>query len=524
MSIVEFQLDPDQGKLTGGFPIPRGSVLYSRPVNGVPCQFRTCYDTTLWPLSVTSAEWLGPERLPPGVRFPDTAAAVRIRLQSPPGVPIPQVRLDTLRFYLDGDSATVHSLYELLCCRLLRVVVRAPSNQGTPAVAILPGGSLRPVGYEAGEGMFDYSLRSFLGYRLLQEYFAFPEKFFFVDLPSLEPAWHTAGVQEAADVYFLLSSTGGEERRQRLELSVSDSMFRLGCAPVVNLFQQTAEPILLHQRSYEYPVIPDVRRQQAMEVYSIDEVVSAASDSDRVIRYVPFYAPRSAAMEKAQQFYVAARRPSARANDAGTDIYISLVDASLRPLDPGRDTLTVRTTCTNRDLPARLPFGNPAGDFEFEGNAPLKKISALKKPTVPFRGPRGRTTLWHLISHFSLNYLSLAEDGKESLQHILRMYDFTGTAFTQRTVDGIVAVRSQPHFARLLSEHGVTFVRGRRVELELDEEQFVGGGVYLFASVIERFLSLYASLNSFTQLSARVRQRKEVMREWPPRAGQRILM
>jgi type VI secretion system protein ImpG len=48
--------------------------------------------------------------------------------------------------------------------------------------------------------------------------------------------------------------------------------------------------------------------------------------------------------------------------------------------------------------------------------------------------------------------------------------------------------------------------------------------VYLFASVIEQFLALYASMNSFTQLVATTRQRKEVLREWPPRAGRRMLL
>jgi type VI secretion system protein ImpG len=132
--------------------------------------------------------------------------------------------------------------------------------------------------------------------------------------------------------------------------------------------------------------------------------------------------------------------------------------------------------------------------------------------------------LWHLISHLSLNHLSLVEDGRDALQQILRLYDFTDSPFARKMIDGITDLKSQPHFAPIVSDNGVTFARGTRVELELDEEQFVGGGVYLFASVIERFLALYATLNSFTQLTARTRQRKEVVREWPPRAGHKILV
>jgi len=522
MSIVEFQLDPEQGGLTSGLDIKRGSVLYSKPVAGVPCKFRTCYDTTLWPVTVTSGDWIGPERLPAGLRSGDIAGAIRLRLQAPSGVPFYKLKPGQLRFYLHGDGALVHHVYELLCCKLLRIVIRN-AGKDVSKTATAPGSSVVPIGFQADEGMYDYTARSFTGYRLLQEYFAFPEKFFFIDVRDVEHSWIAAGVSETAELYFVFSSAGTDDARQRLELGINERTFRLSCVPIVNLFHQTAEPILLDQKKFEYSVTPDVHRPLATEIYSIDEVV-ASSDSGEILTYTPFYAPRAHGDGKAQRFYLAARRPSARANDSGSDMFISLVDAALRFVDPEADTLTVRTTCTNRDLPARLPFGHESGDFEYEGNAPLKRISALKKPTTPMRAPSGRGTLWNLTSHLSLNYLSLVDGGREALQQILRLYDFTGSAYTQRTVDGIASVRSRPHFARIISEHGVSFARGTAVDLELDEEQFVGGGVYLFASILEQFLGLYSSLNSFSQLTVRTRQRREVLREWPPRAGYRILM
>jgi type VI secretion system protein ImpG len=201
-----------------------------------------------------------------------------------------------------------------------------------------------------------------------------------------------------------------------------------------------------------------------------------------------------------------------------------MVDLSTRPLRPDADTLTVRTTCTNRDLPSRLPFGNEAGDFELEGGAAIKKIIALKKPTSTVRPPIGKGSLWRLISHLSLNYLSLVDEGKESLQEILKLYSFTGSAFSEKHIEGITAVKSRRHFARVFSENGIAFVRGTQVEMDFDEEKFVGSGVFLFASVIEAFLGLYVSLNSFSQLIARTKQRKEVLKQWPPKAGQRILL
>jgi type VI secretion system protein ImpG len=228
--------------------------------------------------------------------------------------------------------------------------------------------------------------------------------------------------------------------------------------------------------------------------------------------------------ERRQTFWHTSRRQSSKRNDDGTEVFVTLVDLTGRPTRPEFDAITCRCTCTNRDLPARLPFGNDGGDFETEGLAAIRRIVALRKPTGTVRPPVGKSALWRLISHLSLNYLSLVEEGKEALQEIFRLYDFSNSAYLQKQLMGIAAVASKRHSARVISENGIAFVRGMRTSIEFDEEQFVGGGVYLFAAVIEHFLGMYVSLNSFNQLVATTRQRKEVLREWPPRAGQRILI
>ena len=523
MSIVEFSLDKERGKLTTGLNIDRGTVLYSRPVGGVPCKFRTCYATTLWPVTVAAAGWTTPDQLRPPLRAPDAAYALRLVVNSAPDAPLAKLGMDSLLFHLTGENNLVHALYELLCSKLERIVVRDPNNPKVAPVT-LPASALRPVGFAEDEGMSPYPLRSHIGYRILQEFFAFPSKFLFVDLTGLADVWG-GGFQSAAEIDFLFSSGGDEEQVQRLELGISPKTFRLGCVPIVNLFPQTAEPILLDQRKYEYQIRPDIRRAAATEVFSIDEVGSIDPETREIVTYRPFYSYRQAAAGSRNECYwIANRRASGRLNDDASDMYISLVDRSGRTAFPEVDTLTVRTTCTNRNLPARLPFGNDDGDFEMEGSTDIKSIVALTKPTLPLRPPTAKMALWHLISHLSLNHLSLVEDGRDALQQILRLYDFTESPFAQKMIEGIAELRSRPHFAPIVADNGVTFARGTRVEIELDEEQFVGGGVYLFASVIEHFLALYATLNSFTQLTARTRQRKEVIREWPPRAGQKILV
>ncbi len=524
MSIAEFQPDPEKGKLSTALPIPRGSVLHSRPVAGAPCTFRTCYDTVLWPLAVTQADWKAPSRLQPPVKAGDSSAAIRLELRCTPDVNLRELKIDKLRFYLDGEGGLINTLYELLFTRLNRILVRDPSPGSKLPPIVLPASALQAVGFGKDDGMVPYSDRSFTGHRLLMEYFTFPEKFFFVDLTGLEAVWR-GGFDKAVEFVFLLGDVEADERRQRIELELSKKTFRLGCTPIVNLFTQVAESIRLTQRKYEYPIVPDVRRPYSTEIYSVDEVTCIDTTTQETTTFEPFYSLRHSTSAKKQQcFWTVRRRPSARPNDDGTEMFLSLIDLSMRPLHPEGSIISVRTTCTNRDLPARLPFGSEDGDFELEGASALKRIVALRKPTQPVRPPTGKSTLWRLISHLSLNYLSLVEEGREALQQMLRLYDIGRSSYSQNVIDGIVKVSGTRHFAPIRSDTGTTFARGMRIELQLDEDQFVGGGAFLFAAVLERFIGLSASLNSFTQLVVSTPQRKDLLHEWKPRAGRRILV
>jgi len=524
MSIVEFQLDTEKGKLTSGIPIPRNSALQSRPVQGVPCTFRTCYDTVLWPVSVAAAEMKPPSRLQPAINAGDAGTAIRLQLNCAPGVTFQELKIDRIRFYMDGEAGFLNGLYELLFSQLDRIMVRDASPGSKSPGVTLPASALRAVGFDAKESLLPYSHRSFAGHHLLLEYFSFSEKFFFFDLIGLEKLW-PSGPKQSVDFIFLLSDVPRDEQRQRLELELSVRTFRLGCTPVVNLFNQVAEPIQLNQRKYEYPIIPDVRRPYATEIYSVDEVAGINTDTQQITTYEPFYSLRHTAQGgKPASFYLARRRPAARPNDDGTDIYLTLVDLALRPVNPDANILSIRTTCTNRDLPARLPFGNASGDFELDEAASIKSIVALRKPTQTVRPASGKAAFWRLVSHLSLNYLSLVREGTDALKQILRLYDFGQSAYSQNIIDSILRVESKPRFTRLSSEHGITFARGTRIELHIDEGQFVGGSAFLFASVLEHFLGLSVSLNSFTQLSVTTPQRKDFSHEWQPRAGRRILV
>lgn len=514
MAIVQFVLDAERGKLTEPFRIARGAKLFSPPVSGAPCRFHTAYPLTLWPLTVASAR-LGPAD---GLGASRRAVSViRLGLRAHGGTSIAGLRPDALRFFLHGEGHQTWPLYELLCNNVREVQLRPGAGRPGPPIRLGPD-CIRPVGFAADEGLLPYGPRSFLGYRLLHEYFAFPEKFLFVDVTGLDAA-AKAGFAEELEILIFL------DHMPQLGDVIAPATFRLGCVPVVNTFDQIAEPIRVSETESEYRVVIDGRRQDATEVYSVDSVVSVSPDDPEPLVYQPFYSFKHE-MDQAQQrtFWYTTRRPSDRKGDAGTEVYLSLVDLDFKPSRPAADTLTVHVTCTNRDLPARLPFGGERGLLELEGAAPLSRILCLTKPTTVSRPRMGRGAQWRLISHLSLNYLSLVDGGREALQEILRLYDFSGSPVVRQQIAGILDVRSRRVVGRPNSMPWNGFCRGLEVTVDFDEEHYVGTGVYLFASVLEHFFGLYSSLNSFTQLVARTRQRKELLKRWPPRAGEQILL
>jgi type VI secretion system protein ImpG len=530
MSIVQFVLDADQGKLSSGYTIQKGATLYSQPVGGSPCRFRTCYPTTLWPLEVEAAGLEMVDSSRQGMLPRSALGLIKIELCCLAGMSLAELQLDRLRFFIHGEGRLTHALYELLLNNTIEIRIRPRSAKQSTTAVRLPATNIQPVGFGADEALLPYGPRSFLGYRLLQEYFCFPEKFLFFDLTGLnkpikkEPA-------DAFEVQILLN------RMPRVEQPVTKETFRLGCAPIVNLFSQIAEPIRLSHAQTEYQVMPDVRRQNAVEVYTVDSVLSVTPGTDETVEYQPFYSFKHAAeRERQHAFWYAARRASPKKGDNGTEVYLSLVDLDFRPTLPPVDTIVVHATCSNRDLPSKLPFGGDRTEqklqrkedrndpFQLEGAAPLWGIRCLKKPTETMRAPLRRGVQWRLISHLTLNYLSLFEGGPEALQEILRLYDVSDSAVVRQQIAGIISVAGKQVVGRPRSMPWNGFCRGLEVTIEFDEEKYVGSGVFLFASVLERFLGLYTSLNSFTQVIAKTQQRQEILKRWPPRAGEQILL
>jgi type VI secretion system protein ImpG len=380
----------------------------------------------------------------------------------------------------------------------------------------LPPGALLPVGFGTDEEVLSYPPPSHPGYRLLQEYFAFPEKFLFFDLAHLGSlAGH--GFRQGFDILFLLD----QSPKDRLYLDAET--FLLGCTPVANLFARPSEPIRLDQRQSEYPLVADARRERETEIHSILKVSASADPRDESRVFAPFYSfSHRMGAERQRAFWHTRRMPTGRADLPGTQMVLSLLDLDWSPQLPALDTIYAHTLCTNRDLAEQLPAG---ALLQTDVVAPLKRISCLAKPTQEILPPTDGATLWRLVSHLSLNYLSLAGDeGRDALREILRLYSPAGDATAERQILGLAGMSCRKVVRRMGTEAWRGFCRGSEVTLVFDEEAYVGSSAFLLASVLNRFFALYASMSSFTQLVIESHQRHGVWKRWPPMTGEQILL
>lgn len=533
MGIAQFEVDPERGKLPNGYTIARHSRLFTHEIRGVSCRFRTAYPVTLWPVEVTGAHYQTP---PFGRDVPFFAgsvqpkALVRIELQCAAGMKFSDLLAGKMRFFLSGEDQHVYRLQELLFNHAAKVVLNPPPGSGARPVE-LPRDAIRPVGFEADEGLLPYPRRSFLGYRLLTEFFCFPEKFLFFDLSGLE-RMRTAAFGDRIEVLIYL-----DRSIPSLESQVNANTFRLGCTPVVNLFEQDADPIRITHTQSEYPVVPDVRNHWAMEVYSVESVQSIDVETQESTDYQPFYSFKQAvADDDHPAYWTTSRTPSMRDNDPGTEVSLSLVDRNLDPATLAAEVLQIRTICSNRELPRDLR--NTGGEdwaYQLEGQSPVRRIAPVVHPTAPRRLPLDELR-WRLISHLSLNHLSISddEDGAAALREILTLYEYPaaesqadgdrGAQVSRKQIQGLLSVTSKRKVARINDGVMQGFCRGVEVTITFNEEDYAGSGLYLFAAVLERFIGMYASINSVTSLVAKSNLREGFYKQWPFRAGEQTIV
>ena len=500
--------------------IPPGRLFDTERVRGESCRFRTTSPVTLWPIELEAVRLSGLPLAAPANPLAERAQSVlRLTLRClDPGMDFSTLGLDTLRFHIRAAPNVALPLYELLCGHTLSVALADTPDDAAPV--LLPAQALSPAGFTAEDALLPWPARSFSGFRLLTEFFALPEKFLFFDITRLE-AKTLSGAGNRLEIFVYLARPMPE-----LERIVRPETMALGCTPVVNLFPHRCEPVPLTHTTTEYRLEPDVRRPGALEIWQVDRV--RETNGDGAFReWRPFYRlPGTAGRaEQAAGFYAIARRVSTSL--PGSDVFLAPFDTSFSADAPADAVLSIDATCTNRDLPTDLPFGNGRPGFNLvEGLSSITRITCLIAPTSTLRPPLRAEGFWPLISHLSLGHLSVVggDAAAAALREMLRLYDFRGTDETRLAIDALLAVYSTPGIARVTGARAGAFCRGLDVTLEWDAKAWSTGGLYLMAAVLERFLALHATVNSFVRTKCVLRGRSGVVAAWPARAGAQVLL
>ncbi len=535
MGVVQFQPDLTEGALAEGLVLPRGTALRSQLGRGeqTACEYRTAHDVTLLPIQVVEAEYYTRELASLEVpKYIEAKAGVRIRIECTAGLTLGEVNLAKLVLFLGGAEQTAVRLYEQFFAHTVGVVAQSVLRP-VQWQRTLPATGVRRVGYGNDEALLPYDARSFHGYRLLHEYFVFPERFLFVGIDGLDEVARQRE-ETVMDVIILL-----DEPDLELQGMVDTSSFRLFCSPAINLFPKRADRIHLSDRFSEFHVVPDRTRPLDFEIYKVLDVEGFGARADETMAFRPFYSATDLAADGGGggAYFTVQRLPRTasqrerqfgrRSSYAGSEVFLSLVDAHAAPYGSDLRQLGVETLCTNRDLPLHMAVGRGKTDFTMEVSAPVEETRCIAGPTPPRPSHIEGEIAWRAVSHLALNYLSLVDgeqrEGAAALRDLLRLYGDASDPAVRKQIDGVKSVTYRPVTRRVALAGPIAFARGLEITVTLDEEAFEGGSAFLLGAVLERFFAKYVSINSFTETVVRTVDRGEIMR-WQARVGQRHIL
>jgi type VI secretion system protein ImpG len=524
-SIARFDYSANAAQLTRAQTIERGTEMVTRSVKGVACKFKTTYDVLVAPIKIDDVKFDAIFEPPESVILPGgSSAKVSIKLSSTSEQLSVHAAADNLRVFVDGEPSFCAAFLDSI---FLRSIVAYVEVDGSRRWIRLPKIPIAPVGFAQDDGLIDFPERSHPAYRLLTEYFAFPEKFNFFDIDFASIGKAIGYQAKTVVLHFVFAGLRADSSASRMLGNLNKNNLLLGCAPVINLFKQRGDPIRVTHAAAQYPVIANSRNAYAYEVYSVDSVklVKQTPQGESVTEIKPFYSLKhGASSEKNGRYWSLRRDELLGVKSPGYETEITIVDIDFNPAKPETDTLSIDLSCTNRDIPASLSYGLAGGDLFLEGGALVKQISFLRKPSPSYRFERGRGAHWRLISHLSLNHLSLGQKGIESFHETLRLYDLPRSLINEKMLSGVVAIDHQATSKWLAGKPFACLVRGIEITLTIDEDNFVGSGLHVFANILDQFFALYVNINSFTQLCLKSKKSGEVLLKCQPRSGDSSLV
>lgn len=559
MAVLQVDPYPDTVDFTQGYRLKSGRS-FKRKVKAqdnteYDCYLRSASDTDLWPIKIKELSLLPTNRFAEIDRqYRDVRSVLHVKLSTVSGVKFNDLNLHTLRFFVNSSNPHCYQLFERLQGNLISTICTKQESQ--PRAAAPPEGAstskdervifqdadLEWQGFSDHQAILPYTKRSHPAYRLLQEYFSFPEKFLFFDVSNMT----TEGCGTELDLYFLFDVDLSNEH-----IVDSDSLL-VNCVPVVNLYNSITEPVRLDQREYEYLLVPSVKQYRACEIYTINKVISTdvRGRSTEVMAFLP---DRDIYQIEHEDIYWSSRRDfSERKRFSGTEMYLSFHDQNFSISLPASNSVYAEVTCTNRDLVQHMRVGS---QLMLVGEGPANHAVLVTKPTR-HQAPaiRGKQP-WELVSHLTLNFSTLGRSRNQRYQHnnqepisgeargaarnagkpidnenvlliqnLLRMYCEPDNLSHQRLVDSIQDMEAELSAAHIGEDAWRGFSQGTILSMTIDESLVDHTSAFLFGEIMQRFFALYTAVNSFVSLRLLSNQRDEALKTWPPMIGEKVLL
>jgi type VI secretion system protein ImpG len=545
MAVVSMAADPDDANLATGPTLPRGSGLRARQAVGqnTHCEFRTARALRLWPIEVLRAQYFSyaPDLpLAQHAQSREIRGGLRIALRATAGLKFDQIPLDELLIHFGGAEDVAWQLHECMLGKSIGVMVQplaaggAASGAAGRAVRHLPASAVQPVGFEDDEALLPVTATGFSGHRLVQEYFAFPQRFQFARITGLQRVLASMAVTEVEIV--VLFSRGDAA----LEKLVSADNVQLHCVPVVNLFGKRLDRVAVTEGVSQFHLVPDRTRPQDFEVHTVTEVVGHGNPGTAGAAleqpFLPFYAAFHGSRHSHPAYFTTTREPRMlsakqrteghRSSHIGSELYMQIVDPQQAPYSGALRQLAVTALVTNRDLPLLMPLGRES-DFDCIDSSPVQRIRMVRGPSRPVSPVVGQGLGWRVVDHLALNYLSLAdssrEEGAAALREMLVLYATHADEVRQSQVRGLLSVRAKPVARRLPLAGPIAFGRGLEVTLEVDRNAFHGHSAFVFGAVMARYLARHVEVNHFVETVLTASGKGEIMR-WRPLCGARPIL
>ncbi len=482
--------------LKNNIKVEKGSFIDSTEIDGLSCRFSTTFDLDVWPLSVTNVKQ---NETSTGRKSIDVSFSMS-------GLSVSRMTGESLQLHLGGDyHGAVDLFYILMNCVDSIELEHAGSKQPVVADKI----KLSPVGFEDEHSLIGLPSNSFPAYRLIQEYFILKEKFLFIKLDNIKQYLQQIS-SGSFSIRFLLNE------KVTVIPRLSNERFILFATPAINLFKRDAESMLNDHKRTEYRLRPMRNKGNLYQIYSVDGVIGQSRRAGTTTTYNDIGLSNPDLNSK--PVYQLNHR---QVEGEGNQVFIGFSYPPKWDIT-NQETLAIQLTCSNGDHPSKLKPGDISKPTS--STSELLTFRNIIKPSDHQNVPAGPSMMWRLLSHLSLNYLSLADT--DNLKALLGLYIFSSNTGNTQEVGNRKRIEGVSNIQVDSCDGLVSGVplRGQKINVRVNPANFAGNGdMYLFGVLLDRLFASFASINCFTQFSLTDESTEETI-SWPSRIGDRPLI